>query len=366
MKATILKATAVATTLVSFAACSGGGGGGGGGSTGGGFGSAISAQFIDAPVKGLTFTTSSNSTGKTGSQGKFTCKRGEIVNFSLKGLKLGQAACGEKIFVHDLFAPVGVSGHTWSQAASVIQSFSTGTSELDLTAANSSALDLSSLVYGGGFDTTVGNKVTEAAISGTEHKNIADAATAADLSLVEHGEVDSTFAAFLDGLIAEQGGQFVLKASLSSGTMVSNEEFCSKKVDTLKQVSSSTVSGKKIYTLSTVRAISYDEASEANSDVTCSSVTPTDCKAVEAAMVPNSKIISGPKFDVAAAATINDYLEVPGLNVSSYTVVSLVATAAVDDVKVSGTFYNELTVLAKPSEVPLSVGQKIKCLYKID
>jgi hypothetical protein len=364
MRSLLLKTLVISASTLSFIACSGGGGGGSAAS-GDGFGSTTSAQFIDAPVKGLTFTTSSNTTGTTGAQGKFSCLRGEIVNFSLKGLKLGQAACGEKIFVHDLFAPVGVSGHSSMQAASVIQSFATGTSELDLTAANASSLDLSTVTYGGGFDTAVGNKVTAAAISGTSHKNIADASTAANASLAEHGEVDAAYGLALDGLIAAQSGRFKLKASLSSGTVVDGDQFCDSKVEALMEVSSSTYSGKKIYLLSPVQAISYNDAADANADVTCNNNSPTSCRELDGAMLPKTKIITGLKFDVASAGTLNDYI-LTGLNFSSYTVVSMAATVGADDVKISGTFYNELTVLAKPAQAPVTVGQKIKCLYKID
>ncbi|WP_347359692.1 hypothetical protein [Bdellovibrio sp.] len=365
MKATIFKATTIATALVSLAACSGGGGGGGG-STGDGFGSAVSAQFIDAPVKGLTFATSSNSTGKTGAQGKFTCKRGEMVNFSLKGFKLGQAACGEKIFVQDLFSPVDVTaGYSWQKAASVIQSFSTGTTELDLSSANSSTLDLTSLAYNdGSFDTAVNGKVTGLGNSDLSHKNIAAAETHADSSLVDHAKVDANFAAILDSVILEEGGKVQLKASLVSGTKIGGEEYCDEKVEALMNVSKNADPAKPIYTLSTDKAISYNSPHVPSAHAECSTTHPELCFNVDSTMIPSPKIITGPKFDVAAAAVIENYRGETGLKVSSYTTVSLLASQVADAVKVSGTFYNELKVLESTTEG--AVGTTIKCRFNID
>lgn len=93
----------------------------------------IDAQFIDDPVKGLEFE-SSLGNGKTASQGKFKCKKGEAVKFKIAGLELGEAVCGEKIFVDDLVSKE--LGHTPGKVAAIIQSFAVaGTDELDLTPA---------------------------------------------------------------------------------------------------------------------------------------------------------------------------------------------------------------------------------------
>lgn len=93
----------------------------------------IDAQFIDDPVKGLEFE-SSLGNGKTASQGKFKCKKGEAVKFKIAGLELGEAVCGEKIFVDDLVSQK--PGFSPDKVAAIIQSFSVpGTDELDLTPA---------------------------------------------------------------------------------------------------------------------------------------------------------------------------------------------------------------------------------------
>ncbi len=355
----------VLATLVSllFFGCSGGGGGGG--SATGDFGSTVSAQFIDAPVKGLSFSTSSSTSGTTAAQGKFSCKRGDIVNFSLKGLKLGQAACGEKVFVHDLYAPAGVTGHTWGKAAAAIQSFATGTSELDLSAAQSSSLDLSSVTFAAGFDTAIQNKVSGSGL-GTSHVTTSNAETAANNSLADHAALSDTFAAGLDELIATNQGKFLVKATLTKGTKVGGEEWCDTKVDALFTVSSETISAKKIYKLTPTKAISYLETSDADAGAECKSGA-VSCYALTGELLPKAKVLAGTKFDVATSASVTDYRNLTGLDIELNTIVAMSATVTGDDVKVGGTFYSEMTVLnTSDSNYDSYKGQKIACTFKID
>lgn len=63
--------------------------------------SVISSQFIDAPVKGLNFSSSSNS-GTTGDSGAFSCTLGELITFKIGDRSIGAAACGSKVFIDDL------------------------------------------------------------------------------------------------------------------------------------------------------------------------------------------------------------------------------------------------------------------------
>ena len=68
----------------------------------------INAQFIDAPVNGLTYKLDGDSakSGLTKGKGQFECTPGQKVEFEIgkpgKGLSLGKATCGEKIFIYDL------------------------------------------------------------------------------------------------------------------------------------------------------------------------------------------------------------------------------------------------------------------------
>lgn len=80
----------------------GGGGGDGGGTGGGGTGgdgdgggtdtpalAAISGVFVDAPVAGLSYSTSSELTGVTDAEGRYDYRPGDTVTFSIGNLQLG-------------------------------------------------------------------------------------------------------------------------------------------------------------------------------------------------------------------------------------------------------------------------------------
>lgn len=62
----------------------------------------IDSQFIDAPVKGLSYECEGSCSGETLDEGRFSCIAGEIVHFNVAGLYIGSAVCSEKIFVDDL------------------------------------------------------------------------------------------------------------------------------------------------------------------------------------------------------------------------------------------------------------------------
>ncbi|MBM0103295.1 hypothetical protein JM946_01000 [Steroidobacter sp. S1-65] len=75
---------------------SGGGGNGGGGDGGGGDGGGnnppvtqASGVFVDAPVAGLSYTTSSNVTGVTDAEGRYNYNVGDTVTFALGNLVIG-------------------------------------------------------------------------------------------------------------------------------------------------------------------------------------------------------------------------------------------------------------------------------------
>ncbi len=115
-------------------------------------GTVIDSQFIDDPVKGLEVVADSALSSKTGTLGKFKCKKGEKVKFKLKGLELGEAVCGDKIFVDDLSSDE--PSHSPEKVAAIIQSFAVpGSDELDLEAIE--VPDLSAITF---------NTVNEAAL----------------------------------------------------------------------------------------------------------------------------------------------------------------------------------------------------------
>jgi len=69
--------------------------------TGGGNSGLLTGIFIDAPVKGLKFKTSSQEDFTNG-QGEFTYKSGEQIAFSIDGVELGSAPASSQINVFDL------------------------------------------------------------------------------------------------------------------------------------------------------------------------------------------------------------------------------------------------------------------------
>ena len=80
---------AVASTVL-LVSCGGGGDGGGGGA-------ATSAPvstgyFIDSPVQGLGYNTTSGLSGHTGPNGEFQYRVGDVVNFTMGGTTIGSAA----------------------------------------------------------------------------------------------------------------------------------------------------------------------------------------------------------------------------------------------------------------------------------
>nr|WP_297524741.1 esterase-like activity of phytase family protein [uncultured Roseateles sp.] len=66
-------------------------------------GAAMQAQLVDAPVEGVTYAAApSGITGKTGVNGVFTCKAGDMVGFSVGSVVLGSATCAATVAAADL------------------------------------------------------------------------------------------------------------------------------------------------------------------------------------------------------------------------------------------------------------------------
>lgn len=93
-------------------------GGGGGDSTGGSVGPVLaSGQFVDAPVKGLSYESGAQK-GTTDDQGNFIYEIGNKVKFSLGGIVLGEAP-GQSIITPVNLAPAGSSANTAEVVARV-------------------------------------------------------------------------------------------------------------------------------------------------------------------------------------------------------------------------------------------------------
>lgn len=157
--------------LVTAVSCSQGPGAGGSK-----IGSEIEAQFIDDPVKGLEFVTSAGSNGKTQALGKFKCIKGEKVGFKIAGLELGEAVCGERIFVDDLESDE--PDHSPEKVAAIIQSFGVpGSDQIDLSVAveKMSPTALAALSFAGSdtvFKEALEDKVVEVELAVPELASI--------------------------------------------------------------------------------------------------------------------------------------------------------------------------------------------------
>lgn len=291
---------------LTFIACSKDGSGLGVGGSIGGFGSTIESQFIDAPVKGLSFKTDSNAGDKTGAAGKFSCKRGEQVTFSLAGLDLGSAACGSKIFVQDLHSVK--PDYTWQQAAAVIQSFAplVGT-ELDLTEVNALNLDLSTVDYSptGAIDQRAAfiTAHAETAVMANPPSVVThvNAATAAQAAVIESAEATPGYS-YLSAVLAELADETAttpikLTATLVSGTIVNGEQECWAKMTADAKVTKVTASGKDIYSFEVNKVVSFDSASDLEQDGTCGDNSGDSCEQYDqvAAGQPNYGRIPLPK-----------------------------------------------------------------------
>jgi hypothetical protein len=97
------------------------------------FGSAITGQFVDAPVNGLNYYINSSTTpNQTTGEGNFNCTVGDSVTFKLgQNLVLGTAACGT------LVAPTYFGDAIADKIAVVLQNMgrTPGTNILDVSAA---------------------------------------------------------------------------------------------------------------------------------------------------------------------------------------------------------------------------------------
>ena len=126
-------------SLVILAACGGGGGGSGGSSSS--TNTNLTGQFIDAPVEGLYFVSSTGVTGTTDASGTFQFKAGDTVTFKIggaNGLELAAVTPTPAANAQIKFADLPAS----AQIAQVLQTF--GCSVLDCSGTK---LDLRNITF---------------------------------------------------------------------------------------------------------------------------------------------------------------------------------------------------------------------------
>ncbi len=151
----------------------------------------IQSQFIDDPVKGLTYVASEKN-GMTGESGYLNCIPDEKIHFKLFGKSIGYALCSEKIFVDDLISTD--EGHSSEKVAALIQTFSTADStEFDLTTVQNiiprdELIDFSYLDDDTSFFTQLDSKVSQLKTSYPILNSIISSKNPADMrSLLNNG-----------------------------------------------------------------------------------------------------------------------------------------------------------------------------------
>lgn len=241
---------AVLSLAVLGAAC---GGGSGGGSSS--VPSLISAQFIDAPVKGLNIAKASGN-AVSGDRGIFTCEPGEQLTFSLRNLQIGVGPCGSKIFLDDV-----VSSRTADAVATVLQSLSvTNPADglIDLTAIPANK-DLSTI------DLSAGETAVTSAISAirTELSGVAFAPLVTYTEARNHvnAQLAQNIPADLASDLAEIAGSGIrLRATKTSGPI----DDCWQYTDATMSVVSTGVSGVYRAEFDPETIISYDDPSHSS------------------------------------------------------------------------------------------------------
>lgn len=271
------------------------GGSSGGSGTGGGGVSSIEAQFIDAPVKGLSFS-SSSSKGQTGNLGKFKCLRGEVVEFKMGNLVLGRASCGDQIFVQELIS----EDFSWDQAAAIIQSFAVpGSDQLDLSSVKIpneiAAIDPAD------FDNTLATAHTAAAAIVGQVANlpaapvdVTTASNAADSSLAQYADNDS-LSNELKALYSAFGTNRKLYGKLSSNSSTA----CWYGFTVDASIDQATVGGKTVNQFKVNSAIAFDDSSDVPNNICSpSNETEDNCENISSSLFPASKTLTSGAISV--------------------------------------------------------------------
>lgn len=357
---TILTVGAASTMI---AACSGGSGGGA--SSGDGFGSTITAQFIDAPVKGLPFKNSTGTSSLTGAAGKFSCKRGEMIKFNFNDLDLGFAPCDSKIFIQDLISGTDNKSLAWDQAAAVIQSFAlTNSGELDLSSVDLTKIDTTSLTNSSDFSNNTAlsgilGSSTGAYPEGTTlptAKTIAEATSHANNSLTEYNKLDRDFEEALTSMANED---FLLKGTLTSG----DRKFCYNHLAAQAYVDDKGDG----YSFNIVSAAGSSHSElfvvQKDKDIACLSHDDTKlCAPIPSHRLPRPKIITGLKTEMMFHNTTDIMVENQTLDVLETNNLSLTAAVKAGVVTAKGSFIINQVVLSEGDYK----GHTNKCVYQME
>ena len=295
-----MKFTSLAVLALAFvgASCSGGGSSsGGGGGVNGSF-STISAQFIDAPVKGLDVEKDSGNT-VTGDEGTFTCIEGETLTFKLRNLTLGIGACGEKIFLDDVVTNTVQA----SKVAAVLLSLSSvdpslGLIDLSLVPTNEDVAaeinlalaepalladidELKTAIGGGGFQATVAD--------------LAAARRHVDQQLQDNAPTGDLATALED---LSNGAGIDLRATLSSGSI----ENCWRYIDaTMDVVEDASLAGVYRNTFNNSSIVAYDDTAYASCDAQAE--TDEECERGSDIIEDLSRVITSTKLAFGSSSS---------------------------------------------------------------
>lgn len=292
-------------TLMLAVACGGGGSSsGGGGGVNGSF-STISAQFIDAPVKGLNVEKNSGNT-VTGDNGVFSCLEGESITFKLRNLTIGIGACGEKIFLDDVVtntvqankvAAVLLSLSSVDPSLGLIDLSLVPTNEdvdaeIDLSLAEGALLtdinDLKTAIGGGGFQATVASL---AAARAHVNQQLEDNAPTGDLATA------------LEDL--SNGAGIDLRATLTSGSVENCWRYIDATMDVVEDVS---LAGVYRNTFNNSSIIAYDDTAYASCDAQAE--TDEECERGSDIIEDLSRVITSTKLAFGSSSSyafsIND------------------------------------------------------------
>lgn len=219
----------------------------------------------------------------TGDSGRFSCASGEAVTFKLRNLTLGQAACGDKIFLDDI-----ATGDKRNNIAAVLQNLST-------TAASSGLIDLSAIPADLDVATPVGDLTdsnpvtvesridaartavtTAAGVTLTPEVSVANAAAHANNNLPA---VDGALASILDGYDATSP---TILGTRTSGNSEDCWNYYTADVEIVKVGSG--------YTASLRGIVGWDELPTAGA--VCNDMTGDLCSS-EDFLAGNNKVIRG-------------------------------------------------------------------------
>jgi hypothetical protein len=123
MKQRMMNAVVIVGVALSLVACSGGGGDGGGGTPAAA--PTLTGTFVDAPVAGLPYATSSGLSGVTNLQGQFSYRSGDTVQFSYGQTVLGSIPAVPQVTPWTVFGlnSPDTADPRWINLARLLQTF---------------------------------------------------------------------------------------------------------------------------------------------------------------------------------------------------------------------------------------------------